>query len=156
MSKPIIFISYSRKDERWKELIVNQLNVLELQGTFKVWTDADIGAGEDWYQQMKDALEKATVAILLVSANSLTSDFILREEVAHLMERREKDGLRIFPIIVRDCPWEKVPWLARMQLRPRNGRGLNNKKGAQLENALKEIVLEIDRVVQSASSAKKD
>src|SRR5262245_18665540 len=66
---------------------------------------------------IQEAMNAAGVAILLISANSLTSDFILREEISRLLERRASEGLRIFPVIIKPCDWEAVGWLRRMNLR---------------------------------------
>ena len=151
MNKPSIFISYSHKDEKWKDRLVTQLGVLCQQGTFEVWTDRDIGAGETWYKKIEDAMQTASVALFLVSANSLTSDFILKEEVARLLKRRDEEGLRIIPIIVGDCAWQGVGWLARMQARPRDGRPLQAKSVAQRDAALKEIVMEVSQIIARSS-----
>jgi hypothetical protein len=147
MSNALIFISYSHKDERWKERLEEQLGVLEQEGNFEVWTDSQIGAGEGWYEKIDEALKKASVAILLVSASSLTSKFILKKEVKDLLQLRQEKDKRIFPIIIKDCLWEKVKWLAAMQVRPRDGVPLQQKRGAQIETALKEIAAEIAEIV---------
>ena len=52
-----------------------------------------------------DAMARATVAVLLVSADFLTSDFILDEEVPKLLKRRDQEGLLIFPILIKPCAW---------------------------------------------------
>jgi len=147
MTKPAIFISYSHKDEKWKDRLVTQLGVLEQQGTFEVWTDREIGAGEDWNQKIEDALQNARIAIFLVSANSLTSHFILKEEVVRMLERRTREGLRIIPIIVGDCLWQRVEWLARMQVRPQGGRPLQEMTRARREAELSKIVMEVADVL---------
>src|SRR5712692_9802572 len=141
MNKPAIFISYSHKDEKWKDRLMVQLGVLQMQGSFEVWNDREIEAGQEWYPKIEGAMQNARVAILLVSANFLTSDFILKEEVGRLLERRDRAGLRIFPIIVGDCAWQSVGWLAQMQARPRDGRALKQMKSAQVDKELRDIVL---------------
>lgn len=153
MTKPAIFISYSHKDEKWKDRLMVQLGVLQMQGSFEVWTDREIEAGGNWYQEIEDAMQKASVGILLVSANFLTSDFILKQEVGRLLERRDREGLRIFPIIVGDCAWQSVGWLARMQARPRDGRALKGMKPAQVDKELRDIVLEIAQIIERTSKA---
>jgi hypothetical protein len=76
-------------------------------------------------------MDNASVAVLLISPDSLTSAFILREEVTHLLERRDKDGLYIVPIVVRPCAWKQVKWLTQMQIRITPDRD-NRKKKKQL------------------------
>jgi len=151
MSDRLIFICYSRKDKKWKELLEEQLGVLEQQGSLAVWSDSDIGAGEDWYQKILDALQKACVAVLLVSAGSLNSKFILREEVVRLLKLRDEEGLRIFPIIATDCLWEEVEWLSRMQVRPRDRRPLQEKSAPKKATELRNVAAEIAKIVGASA-----
>ena len=99
-TKPVIFISYSHKDEIWKDRLEAQLKVLQYGGVLVTWTDRQIGGGLDWEASIETAMKRAAVAVLLVSAQSLTSDFILRKEVVTLLRRRHQEGLRFIPVIV--------------------------------------------------------
>src|SRR5690242_9201324 len=126
---PTVFISYSHKDEVWKDRLVKQLAVLQKQGLLKAWNDRRIGAGQEWLEEIQKGMADARVAVFLVSADSLTSDFILHTEIPHLLERREREGMTLFPVICTDCLWEEIPWLAKLQARPLNGRPLESFKG---------------------------
>ena len=112
MPAPSVFISYSHKDEEWKERLVTQLGVLQMEGILDVWDDQRIEAGEDWYPEIEKAINNASVAILMISANFLTSKFILGEEVPKLLARRAKEGVRVIPLIVKPCAWTQVKWLS--------------------------------------------
>jgi predicted nucleotide-binding protein len=101
---PKVFISYSHKDEVWKERLQTQLTVLERQGLLSVWEDRQIAGGDEWYPEIEQAIESAQVAILLISADFLGSKFILGKEVPPLLERRKKEGLRVIPLILKPCP----------------------------------------------------
>jgi len=151
MSNPTVFISYSHKDEEWKDRIAAQLAVLEHEGILEEWDDRKIGGGDEWYEQIQQAMDRACVAILLVSADFLNSDFIRREEVPKLLQRREQEGLRVFPVIVWPCPWQHVKWLARMQVRPRDGRPLSAGNEHQIRTDLAEIASEIAAMVARAA-----
>jgi hypothetical protein len=89
---PSIFISYSHKDEKWKDRLLTHLRVLESQHLVSIWEDRQIAGGDEWLSAISRALEVAKIAIFLVSAHSLTSDFILRTEITRLLERREPEG----------------------------------------------------------------
>lgn len=143
MTAPSIFISYSHKDEKWKERIVKHLGVSQEQGLLSLWDDRRIDAGEDWYEAITEAMDAGSVAVILLTANSLTSKFILREEVPRLLERRDEAGLRIFPIVVEPCDWEAVEWVRRMQLRPKDGKPLSGGRKHQVETNLAAIAKEI-------------
>ncbi len=148
MSKPAVFISYSHLDEEWKDRLVSHLAVSQKQGQLELWHDRMIGAGEDWERRIQAAMDAASVAILLVSANYLTSGFILREEVSRLLERRANEGLRIFPVVIKPCDWEAVDWLRRMNLRPKDGRPLSGGNEHEIDQAFAEIAREIRELLK--------
>jgi tetratricopeptide (TPR) repeat protein len=150
MTQPTIFISYSHKDEQWKDRLVTQLGVLQQQGYLDVWDDRRIQAGTDWFKEIEDTIHVASVAILMVSANFLNSNFILKEEVPRLLQRREKEGLRIFPVIVKPCDWQAVDWLVRIQARPKDGRPLSAGNAHQIEEDLAAIAREIRELLERA------
>ncbi len=62
MSKPTVFISYSHKDEVWKDRLETQLRVLQFEGMLETWTDRQIGAGDDWYRKIEEAMNRAAAA----------------------------------------------------------------------------------------------
>lgn len=155
LAKPTIFISYSHKDEEWKDRFMTHIGVAQHQNLLYAWEDRSLGTGEDWDREILDAMNAAAIAILLVSANSLTSEYILHKEVNHLLQRREKEGLRIFPIIIKPCDWEAVSWLRKMNLRPRDGRpisaGTQNQIDADFASVAKEVRELLDRKVTETS-----
>ena len=63
-----VFISYSHKDEKWKDSFVLPLEVSVKQGHFVQWNDEQIGAGDDWYAKITAAMDAASVAVFLISA----------------------------------------------------------------------------------------
>ncbi len=122
MNQPLIFISYSHKDEEEKEKLLAHLGVLQRTGDINLWNNDCIEAGAVREQEISQAMERAKIAILLVSANFLASDFINRQEVPRLLERRSNEDLAVFPVIAKACAWRQVEWLARLNVRPKNGR----------------------------------
>jgi hypothetical protein len=149
MPKPKVFISYSHKDNDWKNRLVTHLGVLQEQGLLDLWDDCRISAGQDWYQAIRAAIDSATVAILLISANFLTSRFILSEEVPRLLQRRASTGFPLFPIIIKPCAWQAVDWLRQMQLRPAGERLLSSSTEHQIDTDLAGMAREVEQVLQS-------
>lgn len=92
-----------------------------MENKLDVWEDRQIKAGDDWYDNIKTALDQASVAVMLITAQFLNSNFIRTEEVPSLLKKREKEGLRIIPIILEPCPWQAVDWLSKMQITPKDG-----------------------------------
>ncbi|MCP5106381.1 MAG: toll/interleukin-1 receptor domain-containing protein, partial [bacterium] len=146
--KKKIFISYSHEDEKWKNLLVKHLKVLQLHGELDTWDDQRIKAGGDWFRDIKQAVENAHAAVFLVSADFLVSDFILREEVPALLQGREKGDIKVFPLIARSCPWQKVKWLSAIQARPKGGTPLAMMKEHEAEAAVAAFAGEIDDILK--------
>lgn len=147
-----IFISYCHDDERWRKRLVSHLAVLAMEGILDLWDDRKLGAGDDWYARIHEQMRSARIAVLLVSSAFLTSKFIREEEVPKLFDRHEQGGMTVYPLLVRPCPWQEVAWLARMQLRPLEGRPLASFKGAKVDEVLVEVAREIGAMARSQSA----
>jgi formylglycine-generating enzyme required for sulfatase activity len=151
--KPSVFISYSHKDEEWKDRLVQHLRVLGDESGFDVWDDRRIRGGADWKAAIEHAILSADVAVLLVSVDFLTSDFIKKEEVSRLLCLREERRLTILPVIVGDCGWRRVGWLSAIQARPQNGAPLEDMPRGKWNAALARIAEEIDEVLAPAKAS---
>jgi len=145
VTPPRVFISYSHADRRWKERLVTDLRALP--GQIDVWEDDRIEAGSEWNPEIEKAIEQADIAVLLVSEAFFKSPFILEQEVPRLLERRKLNGLRVMPLIVSG-EWKGVPpWLAELQVRPRNPERPLSKRGkASIQRELMSFVLELWRI----------
>jgi len=136
-----VLISHHRNDETWKDLLVHQLQDLEEKGVLEVWDNLSLGA--DLLLGIKLALARAKVAVLLVSAEFLSSELIWRNEVPQFLEQRRTEGLVVITLIVRPCAWETVPWLSSIRCRPQNGRPLSRLSKYELEECLAALAQEI-------------
>ncbi len=145
---PRVFISHSHRDEIWKDQLVGHLRVLEAEGLLEVWNDRRINAGDDWALEIERALERARVAVLLISPAFLTSMFIRQQEVPRILERR-RSGLRIVPVIVRPCAWRRVTWLAGVQVRPTSGEPLARMEDAKADATLANLAEEIADLLEA-------
>jgi hypothetical protein len=145
---PTVFISYSRKDERQKDQLLSHLKVLKQTGIIDLWSDDRIGAGADWEQEINRAMARASVAILLISANFLSSDFVLRTEVNKLLDRHHHEGLIIFPVIAKPCAWKTIGWLTRLQVVPKHGKPIWGSGNSRVDEDLAQIAEAIAAVLQ--------
>ncbi len=100
-TKPLVFVSYAHADEpqhprenevQWLTWVKSQFKPLERLGVVKYFTDQNLLGGEDWEQRIHDALARCDLFILLVSPNSLGSEFIVDTEVATILERQKTSG----------------------------------------------------------------
>lgn len=140
---PSVFISYSHLDEVWKDRLVRHLRVLAVEGQIEMWHDRLVQAGDAWKEQIEGAIDRADVAILLVSADFLTSAFIREKEIARILQRRAITTLRVIPVIVKPCAWLKVAWLKDIQVYPRDGRALSKGTDHQVESDFAALALEV-------------
>ncbi len=67
MPGPSIFISYSHKDEAWKDRLLTHLTPLVAAGRVEVWNDRRIRPGSEWFTEIENAMNTAAVAICLRS-----------------------------------------------------------------------------------------
>jgi hypothetical protein len=117
-----IFISYSHKDEDFKDGLITMLTGLKRRGVIDLWQDRRIEEGDEWYQKIQDAIKECDLGILLVSADFIASRFIQDDELPKLLKRRMHDGLRVVPIIIRPCLWQSEPILKDILALPRDGK----------------------------------
>ncbi|MGE5340154.1 MAG: TIR domain-containing protein [Candidatus Omnitrophota bacterium] len=143
-----VFISYSHQDEKWKDLLVKHLKVLKLGERLRIWDDRKIKAGDNWFSEIQNALNNSHAAILLISADFLTSDFILEKEVRFLLQQREKGLMKIFPLILKPCAWQEHEWLNPIQARPKDGKMLAGLPKNKAEIALSEFAVEIKNILK--------
>jgi len=125
MTLPTVFISYSHKDEAYKDLLHPQLGVLEKQDRITIWDDRQIDPGGKWFNEIKQVMDRAAVTVCLISADYLSSDFCTKEEIPYLLERREKDGMVLIPVLLRPCLWKAVHWLKEIQMLPRDDKSVS-------------------------------
>jgi hypothetical protein len=122
MFKPFIFVSYAHEDSRWFEkasLMTRIIPSLEKRENAEVWYDKGrIGGADIWREEIDNAIDRANIAILLVSQYFLNSDFIMHVELPRLVKRAEEMQLVLFPILVGYCDWESIEALSRPQMMP--------------------------------------
>ncbi len=110
-----IFISYSHKDRDYLERLLVHLKPLEKAGLIDPWVDTRLKAGDRWKQEIELALQSASVAIVLVSADFLASDFVVENELPPILAKAKLGGTRIIPLIVKPCRFTRDPNLSKFQ-----------------------------------------
>lgn len=119
-----IFISYSHKDEEFKDELVTMLAGLQRRGIVDAWQDRRIEAGDEWYTSIHSAMDDCDLALLLVSPDYIASRFIQEEEQPKLLARRDEMKTRVIPITVRPCLWQSEPVLKDLQALPKDGKAI--------------------------------
>ncbi|MEU4767098.1 TIR domain-containing protein [Actinosynnema sp. NPDC023794] len=106
-----VFVCYSHQDAYWLTRLQVHLKPLPLD----VWSDRRIGLGDQWHREITSALARAKAALVLVSADSLASDYINSEELPRLLAAAAEGGCRIIPVLVGPSLFHETPALSRFQ-----------------------------------------
>ncbi|MEP6895143.1 MAG: toll/interleukin-1 receptor domain-containing protein [Chloroflexota bacterium] len=110
-----VFVSYSHADSDHLQRLKIHLRPFERESLVDVWSDTKIKAGQQWRKEIESALNRATVAILLISADFLASDFVAENELPPLLEAAQSYGVKILPVILKPCAFTSIPSIAQFQ-----------------------------------------
>src|SRR5215469_2152738 len=104
-----VFISYSHQDRKYLERLLAHLVAFQRDGLIANWSDTNIVPGSNWREEIRSAIEAAAVAVLLVSADFLASQFIAENELPPLLKSAKTRGTVILPIILSPCGFDFSP-----------------------------------------------
>jgi|GEM_PF-3075186 len=142
-----IFISYSHADLKWLKRLQEHLRPLEREGTL-IWDDTRLKGGSQWREEIRQALAETRVAVLLVSAAFIASDFIVENELPPLLKAADSDGATILPVIISASRFDLMPELSRFQAANDPRQPLMKFRGARLQE-------ELDRIARKVEAALK-
>lgn len=111
------FLSYSHKDEVFRQELVTALATLERTGLIACWHDRRIIPGEEWEPRISEKLLSAGLILLLISSDFIASDFCYKVELEQAMDRHARDEARVIPILLRPADWKGTSF-ARLQVLP--------------------------------------
>lgn len=147
-----VFISYSHKDETFKEALDEHLSMLKRGGTIDAWHDRRIVASEDWSREISEHLENSELILFLISSSFLSSDYCVDVEVQRAVELHEEGRAQIIPILVRPCDWNSSS-LSRFQGLPKDVLPIT--KWANSDEAWLDVVNGIKKYLSQFSPKKK-
>lgn len=104
-----VFISYSEKDRPWLLQLQTFMKSLERFTGIKTWDNTNIEGGDNWKAEIRKALRATRVAVFLVSAHFLASDFIQDEELQYFLELSKKEKVSLLWVAVGSSPYELTP-----------------------------------------------
>ena len=139
-----VFISYSHRDKAWLERLQVHLKPLEREGRVERWDDTRIKPGTRWREAIENALAETKVAVLLISADFLASDFIDTVELPALLSAAEADGAVILPVIVGHSRFARTPSLAQFQAVNSPAEPLHTLPKASQEAILDKVTMAIE------------
>ena len=126
VNKPIeVFLSYSHADEGLKTELLKQLGPLRWDSHIKVWHDKLVEPGSPWALDIDSHIRTASLVLLLVSADFLSSEYCYSIEMKQALQRHDSGSAVVVPIILRSCDWQASP-LGKLQALPADGRPIVN------------------------------
>ena len=121
MKKHKLFISYSHKDEKYKEELLKHLSTLIRNNVISEWHDGKINPGDDWDSVIRSKIDSADIIILLVSPDFISSDYIQGVEFAKAIKKHYHGEALTIPVIIRHCDWQNTP-IGRILSLPKDGK----------------------------------
>jgi len=98
-TKPKVFISYSHQNRSYIDRLMVHLKPLAKKGLLDIWEDRKIKTGDKWQKEIEKALSDASIAILMISADFMASDFIVDNELPPLLTKADVNGTKILPVL---------------------------------------------------------
>ncbi len=138
-----VFISYSHADAPWRDRLVTTLAPVVRQDEMDVWHDGQITAGADWNAAIDAQLARSKVAVLLVSASFLGSDYIAQVELPHVVEAARAGRQSLIWVPVSASLWDMTP-LAPFQAAINPNRALDQMSSAEANQALVSVAKTIN------------
>jgi hypothetical protein len=115
LKRECLFISYSHHDAPALARLQVHLKPFERAGRIKRWDDTRIVAGQHWAREIREALSSARVAVLLISADFLASDFIVKYELPELLAAARSKDVVLLPVLLKPCAHHRHSALADIQ-----------------------------------------
>jgi class 3 adenylate cyclase len=142
-----VFVSYSHRDRDWLKMLQTHLRPYVRGSVISAWDDTQIKPGADWHQEIRQALARAKVAVLLVSPHFLESEFVAREEWPVLLAAAEREGLVVVWFVLSACSYGETD-IPRYQAALDPERPLDTLTTAEQNRAFVNVCQAIKRVLR--------
>jgi hypothetical protein len=163
-TKPVIFISFSHKDEpenpgpdelAWLSFVQSFLAPVVKVGIFDIWVDEHLHGGDKIDPAIAGKLAECDIFVLLVSRHSLASTYVVETEIKTIRQRQNRgDDVHLFPIMLSPTPETALKPLKDVLLSPKDGRPLSLMPKNGREVAMAKIADDIAEVAEQIASRK--
>jgi internalin A len=101
-----LFLSYSHRDARLRDVFQENLALLEQDGLLEWWFDGKVLPSAEWDREIRNELEQADIVVFMVSVPFLASHYIRGVEMEKCLILRKGGGAEIVSVILEDCAWQ--------------------------------------------------
>jgi tetratricopeptide (TPR) repeat protein len=140
-----VFCCYALEDETWLRKLETHLSLLKRRGLIATWHDRLVRPGANRAEEIDAHLNSASVILLLISADFLTSDYCSGGQMQRALRRQEAGEARVLPILVRSVDLIPAPF-THLQVLPTDARALST--WSDQDTALADVVAGIRRVIE--------
>jgi tetratricopeptide (TPR) repeat protein len=155
-AKPVIFISYSHKDEpehpregevQWLSFVRTYLQPAIKNGIFDLFVDEHLPGGADLKPEIERKLRACDVFIPLISANSTASDYIVDTEIKITRDREAAgEDVYFYPVLLTPTPKVAIDKFKDKVIRPRDAKPLLSFPYSERLQKMTEIADEIAEI----------
>lgn len=126
----VAFVSYAHADNEIATEFLEKLKEMLLPSAkydYVFWQDKNILPGENWHQEIQDALNRCSMGILLVSPAFLGSEYVSRHELPAIMNRQTA---LLIPVMLKKINFDRhdLKGLEEWQIFQRNSDHPNGAK----------------------------
>lgn len=118
-----VFVSYAHEDAHWRDpgyrfnLIPFLVDSLRRQNV-EFWIDRKLVVGDEYRRLIESEIDRADLALLIISQHFLNSQFIETVEMPRIEGRARRGEMLVAPVLVEPCDWQEYPLLADRQMVP--------------------------------------
>lgn len=136
-----VFVSSSPHDEKLKRDLLTHLAPAVRNRSLALWHSGNLVPGDEISRVTEDELERADLALILLSDSYLAPEGPACQDLARIDERRRRNGLRVVPIVLLPCSWQQEHLIKDLQVLPRDGRPI--KRRGDSDEAFVEVCREV-------------
>jgi hypothetical protein len=163
-TKPVIFISYSHKDEpekpregelAWLTFAADHLRQLVKHDVVELFFDQHLSGGVNWRPETQAKLHACDIFLLLVSPNSMSSDEVVDKEI-EVIRQREAQGepVHFYPLLIMPVADVALEKIKDKNIRPRDLRALSSMSPADRMVHVTDVVNDIAKLAKEITERK--
>ena len=107
---PTVEVFYAHADWRLCKELDMHLSALKRAGLISSWYDRKIEPGSEWSTEIQEAMERAGIILLMVSAKFLASIYVSTVELPYALKRHDSNQAVVVPILLRPVLWKHEPF----------------------------------------------